>query len=105
MLLRADRAMKSLSVRAWFALAILAAVMGLLLFVPAATVHYWQAWVYLSIFMGASALTTRYLLRKGPGPSRAPNERRPDRGEAAGSTAHHVGHVPRFHLSPGRVRS
>ena len=35
--------------------------MSLLLFVPAGTVHYWQAWVYLSIFMGASVLTTVYL--------------------------------------------
>ena len=58
--------MKSLSARAWFALAILAAVMGFLLFVPAGTVHYWQAWVYLSIFIGASALTTLYLLRRDP---------------------------------------
>jgi protein-S-isoprenylcysteine O-methyltransferase Ste14 len=58
--------MKSLSVRAWFALAILAAVMGLLLFVPAGTIYYWQAWIYLSIFMGASALTTLYLLRRDP---------------------------------------
>jgi len=66
MLLRADGAIKSPSVRAWFALAILAAVMGLLLFVPAGTVHYWQAWVYLSIFLGASALTTLYLLRRDP---------------------------------------
>src|SRR5262249_56304149 len=63
---RADVAMKSLRVRAWFALAVLAAVMGLLLFVPAGTVHYWQAWVYLSIFIGASALTTLYLLRRDP---------------------------------------
>jgi protein-S-isoprenylcysteine O-methyltransferase Ste14 len=66
MSLRADGAMKSLGARAWFALAILAAVMDLLLFVPAGTVHYWQAWVYLSIFMGASALTTLYLLRRDP---------------------------------------
>src|SRR5215217_4281489 len=58
--------MKSLGARAWFALAALAAVMGLLLFVPAGTVHYWQAWLYLSIFMGASALTTLYLLRRDP---------------------------------------
>jgi len=36
------------------------------LFVPAGTVHYWQAWVYLSIFVGASALTTLYLLRWNP---------------------------------------
>ncbi|HMF18960.1 MAG TPA: isoprenylcysteine carboxylmethyltransferase family protein [Gemmataceae bacterium] len=58
--------MKKLSTRAWFALAILGGVLGLLLFVPAGTVDYWQAWVYLSIFMGASALTTVYLLRRDP---------------------------------------
>jgi protein-S-isoprenylcysteine O-methyltransferase Ste14 len=56
----------SLRARAWFALAVLAAAMGLLLFVPAGTLRYWQAWVYLSIFMGASALTTLYLLRRDP---------------------------------------
>ena len=54
------------SARAWFALAILGVVMGLLLFVPAGTVDYWQGWVYLSIFMGASALTTLYLMRRDP---------------------------------------
>jgi protein-S-isoprenylcysteine O-methyltransferase Ste14 len=52
--------------KAWLALALLACVMGLLLFVPAKTVHYWQAWVYLSIFTGASVLTTLYLIRKDP---------------------------------------
>jgi protein-S-isoprenylcysteine O-methyltransferase Ste14 len=61
---RVDSAIENLRAKAWFALAILAAVMGLLLFVPAGTVHYWQTWVYLSIFMGASALTTIYLVRK-----------------------------------------
>jgi len=58
--------MKSLRAKAWLALVVLALVMGLLLFVPAGTIHYWQAWVYLSIFTGASALTTLYLLRKDP---------------------------------------
>jgi len=56
--------MKNVTARAWVALAVLAIVMGLLLFVPAGTVHYWQAWVYLSIFIGASVLTTVYLMRK-----------------------------------------
>jgi protein-S-isoprenylcysteine O-methyltransferase Ste14 len=56
----------SLTSRAWLALAVLAIVMGILLFVPAGTVHYWQAWVYLSIFIGAAALTTIYLLRQDP---------------------------------------
>src|SRR5262249_51269587 len=58
--------MKTLRVRAWVALAVLAAAMGLLLFVPAATPRYWQAWVYLAIFIGASGLTARYLLRRDP---------------------------------------
>ena len=55
--------MKNLNVKAWVALAALAVVMGLLLFVPAGTIYYWQAWVYLSIFTGASVLTTLYLLK------------------------------------------
>ena len=58
--------MKNLNARAWLALAVLAVVMGLLLFVPAGTVHYWQAWAYLLIFTGASALLTLYLMRKDP---------------------------------------
>ena len=60
------RAVKNLKARAWFALAALAVVMALLLFVPAGTVRYWHAWVYLSIFFGAAALTTMFLLRKDP---------------------------------------
>src|SRR5262249_12101026 len=61
-----DGAMKNLGVRAWVALAVLAAVMGLLLFVPAGTLRYWQAWMYLAIFTGASGLTTGYLVRRDP---------------------------------------
>jgi len=40
--------------------------MGLLLFVPAGTIRYWQAWAYLSIFIGASALITLDLMRRDP---------------------------------------
>src|SRR5215510_6713848 len=40
--------------------------MGLLLFLPAGTLRYWQAWVYLGIFFGASALTTAFLIRRDP---------------------------------------
>jgi protein-S-isoprenylcysteine O-methyltransferase Ste14 len=57
---------KHLNAKAWVKLAVLAIVMSLLLFVPAGTVRYWQAWVYLSIFFGASAITTLYLIRKDP---------------------------------------
>jgi len=58
--------MKHLNVKAWLALAALAVVMGLLVFASAGTVSYWQGWVYLAIFFGASALTTRYLIRTDP---------------------------------------
>jgi protein-S-isoprenylcysteine O-methyltransferase Ste14 len=63
---RIDRAMTNLNARAWISLAVLALVMGLLVFVPAGTVRYWQAWVYLAIFTGASILTTLYLMRHDP---------------------------------------
>jgi protein-S-isoprenylcysteine O-methyltransferase Ste14 len=55
--------MTNLNVKAWLSLAVLTVVMGLLLFVPAGTVHYWQAWVYLALFAGASILTTLDLMR------------------------------------------
>jgi protein-S-isoprenylcysteine O-methyltransferase Ste14 len=58
--------MKNLNARAWLALAVLTVVVGLLLFVPAGTVRYWQAWLYLSVFTGASVLTTVYLMRRDP---------------------------------------
>ena len=56
----------SLAARAWLSLAGLAVVMGLLLFVPAGTARYWQGWVYLAVFFGASLITTLDLLRRDP---------------------------------------
>jgi protein-S-isoprenylcysteine O-methyltransferase Ste14 len=58
--------MTNLNVKAWLALIVLTVVMGLLLFVSAWTIHYWQAWVYLSIFSGASLFTMLYLMKKDP---------------------------------------
>jgi protein-S-isoprenylcysteine O-methyltransferase Ste14 len=58
--------MTNLNTRAWFSLAVAVLVKGLLVFVPAGTLGYWQAWVYLSIFTGASILTTLYLIRHDP---------------------------------------
>ena len=75
----AASAMKNLNAKAWLALAVLAVVMGLLLFVPAGTVRYGHAWVYLSIFTGASVFTTVYLMRK----DRALLERRMSGGPTA----------------------
>lgn len=59
-------AMRNLDARAWFALAVLTVAMALLLFVPAGTVRYGQAWVYLGVFAGVSTLMTLDLMRKDP---------------------------------------
>jgi len=55
---------KNLAAKTWVSLVALTVVIGVLLFFPAGTLRYWQAWVYLGIFAGASALTSVYLLRK-----------------------------------------
>ena len=59
--------MATLKTRTWSKLTAFVCVMGLLLFAPALTLRYWQAWVYLSTFAGASVLITLYLMRNDPG--------------------------------------
>src|SRR5262245_51484245 len=56
----------TLNARAWLALALLASVMCALIFGTAGTMRFWQAWVYVSIFVGASLLTILYLMKKDP---------------------------------------
>ena len=58
--------MTHLNAKAWAALAALALVMALLIFGAAGTTAYWQGWVYLAIFTGASAVTTGDLIRRDP---------------------------------------
>ena len=58
--------MKALATRAWVALGLTIVVMGLLLFLAAGTVRYWQGWAYLAIFTAASVLTTVDLVRRDP---------------------------------------
>jgi len=58
--------MNNLNAKAWLGLTFLAIAMGLLLFVPAGTARYWQAWCYLAVFLAASILITYYLIRKDP---------------------------------------
>jgi protein-S-isoprenylcysteine O-methyltransferase Ste14 len=58
--------MTNLNTKAWLSLVALAAVMALLLFIPAGTTRFWQAWLYLAIFFGASAITTLDLMRRDP---------------------------------------
>jgi protein-S-isoprenylcysteine O-methyltransferase Ste14 len=40
--------------------------MALVLFVSAGTVHYWEAWLYLGVFFGASILITCFLIENDP---------------------------------------
>src|SRR5438046_2152594 len=58
--------MASLKIRAWLSLAVLAVVMGLLLFGCAGTVRYCHAWVYLLLFFGLSGAITLDLIRRDP---------------------------------------
>jgi hypothetical protein len=44
----------------------LVAVLGVLLFAPAWTLDYWQAWVYWFVFAASSALITTYLWKNDP---------------------------------------
>jgi len=58
--------MSKLNTRAWLGLAAVIIVMGLLLFISAGTVHYWQAWIYLAVYFGSSLLISLYLMKKDP---------------------------------------
>jgi protein-S-isoprenylcysteine O-methyltransferase Ste14 len=55
--------MNDLDTKASLGLAFLIAVMGLVLFVPAWTFWYWQAWIYLTIFSISVGAITVYLMR------------------------------------------
>lgn len=58
--------MATLKGRAWLSLAVLAVVVGLLLFGSAGTLRYWQAWVYLLLLVSLSGATTLDLIRRDP---------------------------------------
>jgi len=73
--------MATLSTRTWTSVAALAVVMAGLLFLPAGSLRYWQAWVYLALFFGLTIAVTLDLLRR----DRALLERRLKGGPAAES--------------------
>jgi protein-S-isoprenylcysteine O-methyltransferase Ste14 len=56
----------SIGVRATLQTVIAWLAFGVLLFVPAGTLHYWQAWVFLGVFTIASLYSAVHLLRKNP---------------------------------------
>jgi protein-S-isoprenylcysteine O-methyltransferase Ste14 len=58
--------MRDPGIRAGLGITLLAVVMGLLLFIPAGTARFWQAWAYLGVFFEAALLITLYLMKKDP---------------------------------------
>jgi len=58
--------MNSLDIRAFRSTALGALAMAALLFVPAGTFGYWQAWVFMAVFVGASSAIGMYLALKDP---------------------------------------
>jgi protein-S-isoprenylcysteine O-methyltransferase Ste14 len=56
----------TLNAHAWLALLLLTAAMCTLVFGPAGTMRYWEAWVYIAIYGGAAVLTTIYLMKHDP---------------------------------------
>jgi protein-S-isoprenylcysteine O-methyltransferase Ste14 len=55
--------MKNLYVSTFFGFAFLMLVLALALFLPAGSLSFWQAWVYLADFAGCTILITAYLMR------------------------------------------
>jgi len=53
--------MSSVAVKSTRGFLQLLAFLGVVLFAPAWTINYWQAWVYVAVFAGASAFITAYL--------------------------------------------
>jgi protein-S-isoprenylcysteine O-methyltransferase Ste14 len=55
--------MNNLFVRTFLGFAFLMLVLALALFLPAGSLRFWQAWVYLADFAGCTILITAYLMR------------------------------------------
>jgi protein-S-isoprenylcysteine O-methyltransferase Ste14 len=58
--------MTSLTMRAYVSVLVLFVIMLLLLFVPAGTLDYWQAWTFLVVYFAACLPITFYLVKKDP---------------------------------------
>jgi len=58
--------MSKLTTKGWLGLVALVLVMGLLLFLVAGTIRYWQAWAYLAVYVGSSLWISLYLIKRDP---------------------------------------
>lgn len=58
--------MNAVNARAFLGLAALIAIMAALIFISAATLNYWQAWLFLAVYFTCSLAITLYLMNKDP---------------------------------------
>ena len=58
--------MNKLTIQSLIGLANLIIILALLLFLPAWSFHYWQAWIFLLVFSVSVLLITLYFLQKDP---------------------------------------
>jgi protein-S-isoprenylcysteine O-methyltransferase Ste14 len=58
--------MNTLTKKAFAGLLFLLLVMAALLFIPAGTLDYWQAWTFLAVYFASSLAITLYLIKKDP---------------------------------------
>jgi hypothetical protein len=59
--------MNTLHKKAFGGLLRLALAMAALLFIPAGTLDYWQAWAFLAVYFASSLALTLYLMQRDPG--------------------------------------
>jgi protein-S-isoprenylcysteine O-methyltransferase Ste14 len=58
--------MNALNTKVLLSLAILILIMAALIFIPAGTLNYWQAWLFLVVYFASSLGITLYLMKKDP---------------------------------------
>jgi protein-S-isoprenylcysteine O-methyltransferase Ste14 len=58
--------MNKVKLKAWLGFLFLAVAMGLLLFVPARTIDYWQTWLFLAVYFTGSLFVSLYLMKQDP---------------------------------------
>ncbi len=58
--------MRGLNIRAFAGLLQLVVALAVLIFLPAWTLHYWQAWILVAVFVACTLAITIYLMRNDP---------------------------------------
>ena len=68
------------------------AFFGVALFLPAGTFDYWQAWLFIAVFMVCTLVPSIYLAVRNPDALARRMKAGPDRGNPPGPTHHHLRH-------------